>query len=424
MKKSLNIKINPKILIIYIILYLLIIQSGSVQLSIINDNNQSKLYALLLMSLLIPFALKEVIAFKKEYINIIIVQSLFLLINLIKYPSSITSLLMKFLWFLGFFGFTVYCKKRGIAIIKCFSLMIFLLSCISLLLWFFVCFVDNTIIQFTSYDIAETVYYNWHNLFSYTPFYYTNVMGLNIYRLHGLFWEPGVYQIYLNLAIYHYLFEEKLHSNSFKLVILYLNLLFTMSTTGLCIGVFLLTLYLIELKSFKRIKKIAIIIGGFFVLMIFTYLLGKKMAASIQYGWHGSMAARLDDQIVATKLFFKNFLFGAGYDNGQVFLEAQGWGRGCTSGLMSWAYMMGIFGMISVVYPFIKNIKSSDNKDLKRKRVILFMIFLICNLSEPLYWAPLNWFWVASEYVKLYYERRGLNEPKRKKNTLYSSEIF
>ena len=91
---------------------------------------------------------------------------------------------------------------------------------------------------------------------------------------------------------------------------------------------------------------------------------------------------------------------------------------------MSLAYMMGIFGMISVVYLFIKNIKSSDTKDLKRKRVILFMIFLICNLSEPLYWAPLNWFWVASEYVKLYYERRGLNEPKREENTLYSSEIF
>ena len=423
-KGNVNIKINKWGLYIYFVLYLVIVQSGSVQLSIINEDGQSKSFAILLLLSLLPFLLMEFNRFKNEYTKIAMVLMFFLVCTVVKYPSSVSSFIMKSLWFLGFVGFSAYWRKRKFNIDDYFCTLVFFLSCIALVLFILVSILGSTIVSFSQFDIAETVYYSWHNLFSYTPFYYVDFLGMKIYRLHGMFWEPGVYQIYLNLAIYYYLFEKKQQHNTLKLIVLFLNLAFSMSTTGMCIGIMLLTVYIINLRMFKRSRQIMILLGGIVASIGCAYFLGQKMVASLQFGWHGSMAARIDDQFVALRLFFQNFIIGAGYDNGQLFLDAQGWGRGCTSGLLSWAYMMGIFGLSAVFYPFIKNIKNSSDKVVRRKRIILFAMFIVCNLSEPLYWAPLNWFWVASEYVKLFYERRHLNEPKRKENSVYWSEIF
>ena len=421
---NLKIKFNPWIIYIYVVLYLVSVQSGSVQLSIINEYGQSKMFAIILLLSLIPFPLIEMRRFKNEYTKIALALMFFIACTLVKYPGSASSLIMKSLCFLGFVGFSAYWRKRKVNIVECFCTLVFFLACIALVLFFLVSIVGSTIISFTQFDIAETIYYNWHNLFSYTPFYHVDFMGMKIYRLHGMFWEPGVYQIYLNIAIYHFLFEKKERHNTLQLIILYLNLAFSMSTTGLCIGIILLTVYVINLRMFKRSRQIMILVGGIVASIGCAYFLGQKMLASIQFGWHGSMAARIDDQFVALRLFFQNFLIGAGYDNGQLFLDTQGWGRGCTSGLLSWAYMMGIFGLVAVIYPFIKNIKHSPEKVVRRKRIVLFSMFIVFNLSEPLYWAPVNWFWVASEYVKLFYERRHLNEPKWKQNPVYWSEIF
>lgn len=413
-----------RLIYIYIVLYLVIVQSGSVQLSIINTGGESKVFAIILLLSLFPFALMELKRFKKEYIRIAIFLLFFLACDLIRYPHSIVSLIMKSLWFFGFVGFSAYWRKRKIKLSDHFCKLVFILSCIALVLFFEVSILKSSIIHFSRFEIADTIYYNWNNLFSYTPFYYTDLFGMKVYRLHGMFWEPGVFQIYLNLAIYHYMFEKKAKDNLGKIIILYLNLICSMSTTGLCIGIMLLTVHIVNLRAFRKSRQIMIVFGGIVACIGCTYFLGIKMLASIEHGWHGSMAARIDDQFVALRLFFQNFLIGAGYDNGQVFLDAQGWGRGCTSGLLSWAYMMGIVGLVVVIYPFIKNIKNSRDKVTHRKRIILFAIFIIFNLSEPLYWAPLNWFWVASEYVKYFYERRRLNEYKWKEDSLYWSEIF
>lgn len=421
---NLKITFNPWIFYIYIVLYLVIVQSGSVQLSIINEDGQSKMFAISLLLSLIPFLLMEMKRFKNEYTKIALVLMFFLACTLVKYPSSASSLIMKSLWFLGFVGVSAYWRKRKVNIVECFCTLVFFLACIALVFFFLVSIVGSTIISFTQFDIAETIYYSWHNLFSYTPFYYVDFLGMKIYRLHGMFWEPGVYQLYLNIAIYYYLFEKKGHRNILRIIILYINLVFSMSTTGLCIGIILLTIYIINLGMFKRSRQIMILVGGIAASIGCAYFLGQKMIVSLQFGWHGSMAARIDDQFVALKLFFENFFIGAGYGNGQLFLDAQGWGRGCTSGLLSWAYMTGIFGVVAIFYPFIKNIKHSSDKVVRRKRILLFSMFIVFNLSEPLYWAPLNWFWVASEYVKLIYERRHLNEPKWKENPVYWSEIF
>ena len=119
--KHLKTSFNKWLIYIYIILYFIIIQSGSVQLSIINENGQSKNYAICLLVFLLPFCIIELKKFKQEYIRIVTVLIFFMMIDIIKYPDSLVSLVMKSLWFLGFIGFAAYWRKRKINIIHHFQ---------------------------------------------------------------------------------------------------------------------------------------------------------------------------------------------------------------------------------------------------------------------------------------------------------------
>ena len=232
-----------------------------------------------------------------------------------------------------------------------------------------------------------------------------------------MFWEPGVYQFFLNLAIYHFMFERK--GEKKKIILLYINLALTLSTTGMCIGILLLGIYITNLPKFRSSKKYLVLISSFCVGVAGGYVVYVKWMESVNNIGIGSMYTRINDQLVGFQLFCENFLFGAGYDNTPLFEATQGWGRGSSSGFICWMYMMGIVGLVVVIYPFIKNIFRSKTQEIKRRRIILFIIFILCNFSEPLYWAPLNWFWVASEYIKLHtYLRKGIDESKNQ------AEIF
>lgn len=72
-------------------------------------------------------------------------------------------------------------------------------------------------------------------------------------RINGIFWEPGVFQIYINLALIFQLFFMKKISRR-KTVILLLGLFFTFSTTGIIVIAWLAIIYLISDK--KRLTKL------------------------------------------------------------------------------------------------------------------------------------------------------------------------
>lgn len=396
-------KIKSKDIITILILCLIIIQSGSLQfaLTFVEENIQTKICAVILLGMLAPFIIIEFKRLAKVYLISFFVLSYFLCVDFLLYPESFFSLLMRLLWFLGFLGFCEYKKRRENNVFRIFSEIIVVLAFISLVFWFLICVLGLYNLGFTEMKTATMYsYYNWHGIFGYTPFYAINIFGLNAYRLQGMFWEPGVYQFFLNLSIYHFLFERKEEKNKFKLILLYTNLALTLSTTGMCIGILLLGVYITNLPKFRSSKKLLVLISTILVSIASGYVVYVKYMESVHNIGIGSMATRVNDQIVGFKLFCDNFIFGAGYDNTPLFEAAQGWGRGSSSGFMCWMYMMGIVGLVAVIYPFIKNILNSKTQDIKRKRILLFIIFILCNFSEPLYWAPLNWFWVASEYIK------------------------
>lgn len=407
---------------IYMIWILIILQSGTLQVSVIHAGSLSKVLAILLVFFLMPYAFNKIKNGKcsLQYAIYAIVLLCMWIVSSLRYPTSSVSLMMKIVWFILFAFFQNYAREHSIDLFSYFFKLVVIIAGIALVFFCMISIFHVQIPGLSEYTLENVTYYNLYNIFSYTPFYYTNFMGLNIYRLHSIFWEPGVYQIYLNLAIFYCLYiQPKLDVK--VLVILLLNLLFTVSTTGLCIGLFLVAFYIYRLDIFKKIRlplgifaSIIIALGCFVIIM-------DKRQASIDAGGTGSYNARINDMIVAFRLFLDNFLVGAGYDNGQLFIDTQGWDRGNTNGLFTWFYTMGIWGVTVLFFPFIRNILLA-NKPERIKRIIAFGMFVLFNMSEPLYWSPLMWFWVAVEYV--HRERISINELEKPKDFDDCTEVF
>ena len=87
-------------------------------------------------------------------------------------------------------------------------------------------------------------------------------------RSDGIFWEPGVYQTFLNLAIPMVIFENKKY---WKLIVLYVALLFTLSTTAYLVGLLNLVFILLNYYSKKKngyFKAFFIILLGIIAVII------------------------------------------------------------------------------------------------------------------------------------------------------------
>lgn len=259
------------ILISFVIMQL----SGSVICSVINENEISKKMSLLLVGMLIPFVVKSLSLknnIKRTLISVISI-SLFILINVFIYPNdeSIQSLIIRAIWYVMFFSSVLYLERiqysflefiyKATVIVSFFSLFMFIV-------------IELFGIGFP-YRIAGNpylpyrVYFGGFSIFTGHPF---NVFGLQIYRLSGIFWEPGIYQIFLNIALYYWFFccSQK---NKIPLILLLINLFLTFSTTGYCIFVMIAVLWVSRNKIVaKKYKQLMFIIGGIITALL-TYLI-------------------------------------------------------------------------------------------------------------------------------------------------------
>ena len=144
-------------------------------------------------------------------------------------------------------------------------------------------------------------------------------------RNFGIFREPGVYQIFLNIAILFVLFcGEKLKRKKTKLVILVLTILTTFSTAGIIITSLLLLIYcIVNLKciSIKNIlSSLAFIAGLIAVIFLFNryFMVFDKLFSKIGNKDDSSWFSRTSSFVVNIAVGFNNIFFGAGWDNVKV----------------------------------------------------------------------------------------------------------
>ena len=144
------------------------------------------------------------------------------------------------------------------------------------------------------------------------------------YRNFGIFYEPGIYQIYLNFALLFELFFLK--ANPKRIVLWVVTLITTLSTNGIISGGMILFAYGIKLAGNARTKRernriIIISVVSLAALLLFVYLyqigiidnrLFNKFSTTRN---SGSTYDRLNAITYAVNKFGENPLLGVGHIN-------------------------------------------------------------------------------------------------------------
>lgn len=154
-------------------------------------------------------------------------------------------------------------------------------------------------------------------------FYYLYEPGKVFYRNKGLFWEPGLYQIFLNLGIVFALNrismgEENIRKYVGIIFLLVATVLTTQSSTGyICLAIVLIYALLFvyvpdkSLGFMRRNGFRFIIIAGIIGLFLVENNIGIMEQKVLNQG--GSYITRMDDTIGCLKASLENPVFGTGW---------------------------------------------------------------------------------------------------------------
>ncbi len=221
------------------------------------------------------------------------------------------------------------------------------------------------------------------------PYYRTSLL-----RNTSIFWEPGAYQAFLNLAIIFELKRKK--PNSFRMAIFIVSLITTFSTTGY------ITFLLITLKSFfeksNNSKKtfLILLITLIFILTIFSEVIINKLSTD-----NLSFSRRILDAKIDLKIFFENPLLGVGYNNYSTsFIDNLKYSIfSGTSSSNSITHALAVFGLVFtflISYLYIRFILFFENNIFHR--LFLFIILISIFSTENFMLSPL---WMALAFYGL-----------------------
>lgn len=253
----------------------------------------------------------------------------------------------------------------------------------------------------TSSHNTTTVYYLEH--YSHNPFY-----GLFGFRNAGIYWEPGMYQIYLNLLIV-YALQKKEWSFAKKILVtgfLILLVLTTGSVSGYLLTVALLVVNAVKNNNRIYIKIFVILFTVVALYYAFPYLenmINNKLTIGKSYDY------RVSDIVNGFSLFKTKPIWGYGIVNkvyAQTIESTFGISRsGNSNGMMSILINFGLLGGAVYTFLFIWFFKYINS--LMGKGSVLLMIFwLIISLNtEPISAHPFIYYIMSFGYA-FYLEKK------------------
>ena len=274
----------------------------------------------------------------------------------------------------------------------------------SFIAYFFV--KDNLFLISSEYH--ETLTFNY--LFHYSPKEgtITNLLGMDMARNAGMFWEAGILQGYLNLLFFLEISVFKRNRKLLALIIL--TILTTFSTTGLL----LLTLQIayFSQKLLKNNTKMIL----FIVLIIPLYfVLNANINEKIYGEGEASFQKRLFDLTQPFFIAIENPLTGVGLDLDRFQEVREGFyinsdlnsslnqfgieqkvettSKGSTNSVMYMLAGMGFPIALLFIYMFTKQ------QIITKDRLMWFTLTFIFVLSEPLLFRPFFFIFIVSGFM-------------------------
>ncbi|MFV8370417.1 O-antigen ligase family protein [Flavobacterium sp. LB2R40] len=185
--------------------------------------------------------------------------------------------------------------------------ILYYLSLLSICLFFLFLSFPNLINLFPVVINVEDEEYV--NLFFYVHY-------INMYRNTGIFREPGMFMVYLNIGVlFQFLFYKEIKR---KYLITYsIALLTTLSTGGFVVFAFLSFVYLLKSNKIKNAISFAFIFIVLCVFILSNFELFQSTFAKFDSSSneYGSTVARISSVTVPTQIFIDSPFFGVGLSN-------------------------------------------------------------------------------------------------------------
>lgn len=235
-------------------------------------------------------------------------------------------------------------------------------------------------VTYTKVHGSKTILYLSH-------FSYSDVYGISGIRLSGIYWEPGMYQIYLNLLLLYYLYSDTLKGYKKIILLFYLGvcILSTGSVTGYFLLAGLIVLYAVNNSRSIPIKALLIVLMVVFIFVFYPILdeiLNNKMTMGKSYLY------RTSDIYFGWEVFKNKPIFGYGISN-KVFVSefTQQFGAlrsGNSNGWMNILINFGIVGMAAYCLCLLRTSKWFMNT-YGTQAFLPFILWLLASMStEPI----------------------------------------
>ena len=400
MKRS---RIGQRGILLFVVSLLTLLISGTVIYSIeqferLRDITLVVLFALQL--LLIIKTLITIVHLKKRLGLIAAGAFVFFGVSVLVHPSSAFNFFTKILMFI-LFCMLFYDLRDARRVLRYLYNLVVAISIVSLI-FFVVLYIIK--LPLPHIQLNNGFYRSYLYLFYDAETYRETVGSFIYYRLQGIFWEPGVFAIYLILCMFYYAFldEEK---DKRKLYVIVACLLLTSSTTGTILGLFVIAVFLVRKIKKQSIRLLVIIPLAILTAIAAYYLLMVKKNGG--GGYSASYILRMVDLNSSLNIWKQHFLFGTGYNNVNEFEALTSiWQRQNSNGFMNWCMTMGLWGLIVQILPLIVNIIKSR----KRQRLIhiaFAIVYIGINMTEPLITSPLMIMLLSLDYVVMVKQTRG-----------------
>jgi hypothetical protein len=273
-------------------------------------------------------------------------------------------------------------------------------------------FIKDNLFLITS-EYHETLTFNY--LFHYSPKDGTviNLLGLDIARNAGIFWEPGILQGYLNLLFF---LEISIYKrNKMLLALIIFAVLTTYSTTGL-----LLLILQVGYFSQKLLKNNTKIILFIVLIIPLYYVFNSNLNEKIYGEGESSFQKRLFDLTQPFFIAMENPLTGVGLDLDRFKEVREGFyinsdlnsslnqigieqkvettSKGSTNSVMYMLAGMGFPIALLFIYMFTKQ------QIITNDRLMWFTLTFVFVLSEPLLFRPFFFLFIVSGFNQFFYK--------------------
>ena len=243
-----------------------------------------------------------------------------------------------------------------------------------------------------------------YNFWGYAPIKSINGFNLigpfniQVYyrRDSGIFWEPGAYQFFLNLALFYLLKEAdwnlfKNKSHFVGGIILIISILTSQSTTGYFILLLIALVYFYKnWKKMSKISKIAMTIPIFvMIVLIIANVLASNTVAGKFNSENASYNIRMIDLKGTFELLMEEFpVLGYGFQTTTLerIYATKGIVRNSV-GILSCMMSMGILYTAVYLKLIIKQIRARNNYWID-KQLEVMIILLVC-FSEAFFQYPI-----------------------------------